>query len=176
MSPEPLITFNFEPGANYYQAQAFLASFPLAASQLNSEVSDRLGRAIIQRATEILEAKPYHGKNKNSPGLASTLTFHVSGGQMIVSAGGTEATKYAKWVEEGSSRADPSPFLKPAIEEVMSGMKHEVAQSIMNRARSMRGAVNMPVVSRGAQGLSGLMAMSAAAMSVFSLSFASMVM
>lgn len=184
LTPNDLITFKFEPGRNYYNAMNFLGSIPLAANQLDPIVAEKMGKEIIQIATEDLHGRKGHGKNIANPtGISATLSADIIGGNLVISAGGPDAP-YAKWVELGSSRAPPHPYIEPAVNQVMgrADTKEEVSGSILAKARVMsRG--NMPGISNitaggagGAGGLTGLIALGATTMTVFTMGISTMTM
>ena len=180
--PDAFEFFTFEVGANYKNAQRILYNIPLAAMGWNEATARKVGDEIVEKIKIDLkdqEKHPYANKPRSKsregiPHLIETVSRRIENGNLIISAGGP-LNEYAKWVEFGSSKADPHPFMSPSINEVIG--EEAVRKQILNdvytlaKSRAMRGgASNGPFARPSGQGdgLSGLMALSAAGMTVFS--------
>jgi hypothetical protein len=182
------MNFSFTPANNYFDAMGFLYSIGLESQGLNQVEAAELGREIVQLAREDVKNRPYSSERQGQPSnLAASIQYEVSGGKLRLSAGG-EMAPYAKWVEHGSSRAEPHPFLYPAIQAVLSMREtaRGIQNGIINRAqmrapslgRKVAGGASMIPMSGyrmragGEEGLSGLLALGAVGMTAMSGMFA----
>jgi HK97 gp10 family phage protein len=157
------------------RAFQLLSNIGLAANGLTEEEANQLGAKIKQIASEDLNSRPYHKEAytrdsgyKHIP-LARTIDYKVKGGELEITAGDPKGgAPHAAFLEYGTSRHPPYPFMAPAIQEAMAEMKNNIGRrmkkGIIPAGGMMAGTQISRMVGEEA-GLSGLLAMSSLLMS-----------
>jgi HK97 gp10 family phage protein len=154
------------------KAFRLLTNIGLASNGLTNEEANKLGARIIEIASEDLNSREYHMEEytrdtgyHHMP-LARTLKYEVHNGELKISAGDPKGgAPHAAFLEYGTSRHPPYPYMAPAIAEAMSENKQHIANRIKQGV--LPSVVAPTQISRMATeelGLSGLLAIASVAM------------
>lgn len=110
---------NFDADIVSFRANEAAIRYLLQSNPVARDLSRRAIR-VESRAKELATGQASHlgiGPNVRSGRLRGSITWRLGQDDESVYADVGSAVEYAIYVEEGTSRMGPRPFLRPALEE-----------------------------------------------------------